>query len=402
MNSIPVEILTDPALAAACSALPPNYNFEVPKCVWKVRAARAKRVGLQMPEGLLLFACTLGDILTRFTGAEAVILGDVTYGACCVDDLGARALGCDYLIHYGHSCLVPIDTMAAGLKVLYVFVTIAFDTAHLCATVRAHFQPSERLVLAGTIQFSGALAEARAALADTFPHLDVPQAKPLSPGEVLGCTAPHLGSSSGGSGGGASSEAAPPSALIFVSDGRFHLEAMMIRNPSLPAFRYDPYAKVMTREHYDHASMLGARRSAIAKAQEALAAAPAAAGGAAAAKKPWGLVLGTLGRQGSPTVLDKLVKTLESAGVPHFTVLMAELSLEKLRAFGVGSVGAWVQVACPRLSIDWGEAVEAGVGAPLLTPYEAYVALGVAQWQEVYPMDYYQRGSGPWTNYHKG
>jgi hypothetical protein len=73
-------------------------------------------------------------------------------------------------------------------------------------------------------------------------------------------------------------------------------------------------------------------------------------------------------------VLDKLVKTLESAGVPHFTVLMAELSLEKLRAFGVGSVGAWVQVACPRLSIDWGEAVEAGVGAPLLTPYEAFEA----------------------------
>lgn len=32
-------------------------------------------------------------------------MGDVTYGACCVDDFTARALGVDFLVHYGHSCL---------------------------------------------------------------------------------------------------------------------------------------------------------------------------------------------------------------------------------------------------------------------------------------------------------
>ncbi len=32
-------------------------------------------------------------------------MGDVAYGACCIDDYGARALKCDLLIHYGHSCL---------------------------------------------------------------------------------------------------------------------------------------------------------------------------------------------------------------------------------------------------------------------------------------------------------
>lgn len=30
-----------------------------------------------------------------------VVLGDVTYGACCVDDLTARAVGADFLVHYG-------------------------------------------------------------------------------------------------------------------------------------------------------------------------------------------------------------------------------------------------------------------------------------------------------------
>lgn len=33
---------------------------------------------------------------------------------------------------------------------------------------------------------------------------------------------------------------------------------------------------------------------------------------------------------------------------------------------------AWVQVACPRLSIDWGE----GFALPTLTPFEALIALG--------------------------
>jgi len=41
----------------------------------------------------------------RFSGAEIIIMGDVTYGACCVDDFTASALGADLLVHYGHSCL---------------------------------------------------------------------------------------------------------------------------------------------------------------------------------------------------------------------------------------------------------------------------------------------------------
>ena len=60
-----------------------------------------------------------------------------------------------------------------------------------------------------------------------------------------------------------------------------------------------------------------------------------------------------------------------------------------------------LQVACPRLSIDWGTGFE----KPLLTPYEAAVALGMAQgdWsdEQPYPTDYYAFDSlGPWTPNH--
>lgn len=78
--------------------------------MWRLRKAGARTVALQFPEGLQMYAMMIADILEAFTPAEhCIILGDVTYGACCVDDLSAEALGADFLVHYGHSCLVSPD-----------------------------------------------------------------------------------------------------------------------------------------------------------------------------------------------------------------------------------------------------------------------------------------------------
>jgi 2-(3-amino-3-carboxypropyl)histidine synthase len=361
ISQIPARITEDPALVSALGALPANYNFEVPKTIWRIEQMGARSVALQMPEGLLMYACAIADILERFARVECVIMGDVTYGACCVDDLSAAALGCELLVHYGHSCLVPIDRMATD--VLYVFVEIAIDTAHLVDSVSLNLEPSLRLALCGTIQFAGAMHAARAALVPKFAAVELPQCRPLSAGEVLGCTSPSL---------------AGFDACVFVADGRFHPEAVMIANPDVPLYRYDPYAKSLTRERYQHARMHRLRSAAIDAARHATC---------------WGLVLGTLGRQGSPEVLHHLQRLLERRGCSHVTVLLSEVFPAKLAAFE--HVEAWVQVCCPRLSIDWGHAF----GAPLLAPYEAEVALGSRAWEPVYPMDNYAKAGGSYSNY---
>ena len=36
---------------------------------------------------------------------------------------------------------------------------------------------------------------------------------------------------------------------------RFHLESAMIANPTMKAYRYDPYSKVFSHEQYDHRLM---------------------------------------------------------------------------------------------------------------------------------------------------
>ena len=57
-----------------------------------------------------------------------MVMGDVTYGACCVDDFTARALGADFLVHYGHSCLGTADqdtqTLAGRWDCTLISVTV--------------------------------------------------------------------------------------------------------------------------------------------------------------------------------------------------------------------------------------------------------------------------------------
>lgn len=174
--------------------------------------------------------------------------------------------------------------------------------------------------------------------------------------------------------------------LLYLGDGRFHLESAMIANPSLPAYRYDPYSRRLTHETYAHTSLYSLRRTAILTARKA---------------RTWGIILGSLGRQGNPHTLTLIENELKRQGLKSVNLLLSEIFPGKLAM--MSDVEAWVQIACPRLSIDWGYAFT----RPLLSPYEALVTLGVreAPWldeeegesengearRNLYPMDFYAK-----------
>lgn len=274
-----------------------------------------------------------------------------------------------------------------------------------------------RLALVGTIQFVAAVQTLRDDLEKAMPPLEdkvedgaddalakvrkgeigvwrgrydvtIPQVRPLSPGEILGCTAPKL--------------PADVDALIYVGDGRFHLESIMIANPSVPAFRFDPYSKKFTREVYEHKEMRAIRSEAVRDARRNLVERGA---------DSWAILLGTLGRQGSLSVLKTVAGSLPpgTGALPPLLILLSELSPAKLALFSAKEISTFVQTSCPRLSIDWGYAFS----RPLLSSYEASVAAGRVQgWEGTeidgkagagdYPMDFYADGSlGPWTPRHR-
>ncbi|KFG49327.1 diphthamide biosynthesis protein 2-related domain-containing protein [Toxoplasma gondii GAB2-2007-GAL-DOM2] len=454
--------------------LPANYDFEVAKSLRRLNAECSRNVALQLPEGLLTWSLQLASILKFFsdTVEHVTILSDVTYGACCVDDLTAAALGCDFLIHYGHSCLVPTTHASTfrnarssqnasgeagqtvkGLGCLYVFVDILIDPLPLCDALKRNFSPDTRLALLGTIQYAKCtLAVKRHLEQDGYfrvPPL-IPQRSPLTAGEVLGCTSPKLpeqkirnavssakgdcespcGTASRSSGNSSAccrnpdfsacsssrpgdsvrreeteetsldvEDSAHASAglqlmplgreeeerideVIFVADGRFHLEACMIQNPTLRFLRYDPFLKRLFRESYNHALLHRNRQAAIEAARSARSVA---------------LLLSTLGRQGSVGILEGLMELLDKRELPFCVILLSEISPQKIKPL-TKQIDCFVQVACPRLSIDWGSGYAAG-GRPVLTPYEAHVAFGDEKYRDVYPMDYYGKDGGPWSNY---
>ena len=113
--------------------------------------------------------------------------------------------------------------------------------------------------------------------------------------------------------------------MVFISDGRFHIESAMIKNPKLTFYQYNPYSMKLTEEAYEHAQMHEIRYSEIQRARQA---------------KMWGIVFGTLGRQGNQGLLKEIEGLLRQHGKPYFILFLSELSPSKLNRFT--QVESWV------------------------------------------------------------
>lgn len=131
---------------------------------------------------------------------------------------------------------------------LYVFVEIKFDIDMCVESIERNFSEykEKQLILLGIIQFNSSLLLTKAMLEKQrgFKNISLPQCKPRSKGEVLGCTSPDLG------------QTQPGDIVIFIGDGRFHIESAMIRNPHLKFYQYNPYTQKFTLEVYQVDKMM--------------------------------------------------------------------------------------------------------------------------------------------------
>ncbi|CAI8016031.1 2-(3-amino-3-carboxypropyl)histidine synthase subunit 2 [Geodia barretti] len=89
--------------------------YEIDRCLRFIASFR--KVALQFPDQLLCDSVAVTTILAGESGRECVILGDTSYGSCCVDEVAASHVDADCIIHFGPSCL----TQTERLPVLYVF-----------------------------------------------------------------------------------------------------------------------------------------------------------------------------------------------------------------------------------------------------------------------------------------
>lgn len=111
--------------------------------VLKTSSSQSCKVALQFPDDLLPYApvvcaalqlCTADLIRHHSDDADQAvfyfILGDTSYGECCVDEVAAEHLNADLVVHYGNACLSP----TRSLPVLYVFPRFRFSCPELASS----------------------------------------------------------------------------------------------------------------------------------------------------------------------------------------------------------------------------------------------------------------------------
>lgn len=170
-------------------------QYEIRRTVKEIRSGKWKRVALQFPDDMLGDAPRVCENLKKDLKAERkvetakaiegvteeiakvaiedeveidvarkaskpqdtedeeehlTILGDTSYGACCVDEVAAEHCSAEVVVHYGRSCLSP----TARLPVIYIFTTRSLDHEGTVATFKATYPDlQEKVVLMADIPF---------------------------------------------------------------------------------------------------------------------------------------------------------------------------------------------------------------------------------------------------------
>ena len=314
------------------------HEVSMEEILKKLRELNAERVLIQTPEGLKSETQVLADFLED-NGIEAILSGDINYGACDPADREAKRLGCDALIHLGHSY------MTLHLEVPTIFVP-AFAEVDVVPALERNIDEikklGERIALVTTAQHIHQLKRAKAFLeGNGFEVLIGKGDSRVSwPGQVLGCNF--------------SAAKLDAEGVLFIGAGYFHPigVAMAVKKPTLAVNPYSGDAIWMDREAE---RLIRKRWAQIAKAMDA---------------RRFGVITSTKKGQLRLAEAKRIVKLLRERGKYARLMAMNHISYPALEGF---DFDAYVVVACPRVPIDDYE----NWRKPVLTPREVEILLGL-------------------------
>jgi 2-(3-amino-3-carboxypropyl)histidine synthase len=326
------------------------YEFELERVAAEIGERGARRVLLQLPDGMRPFAFQMADYIRKTTSAEVVISGDSCYGACDLASRQAAELGVDLLIHYGHACFVA----EPGVPVLYVEARIPIDVSEMVEAVLPSLGGWGSVGITSTIQHAYQLREVAEALGQRGVKALVGEGAGITPegGQVLGCSysaATRLPEDVDG--------------YIFIGGGRFHPLGLALTTGK-PVVIANPYNGSVTRLDESELMRLAKRRMAAITA--------------AGTAKTIGVLVSSKPGQRALAEAMILAERLGDKGTTAFLIYLDEVRAEQLNNFTEPE--AFIETACPRIAIDG----VAGVERPILTAAEARVLLGEKTWEETW------------------
>ncbi|AFK22601.1 diphthamide biosynthesis enzyme Dph2 [Pyrococcus sp. ST04] len=315
---------------------------EVPKgdILKTLNSINAKRVLIQSPEGLRKEAEELAEFLEE-NGIEVILYGEINYGACDPADHEAKVLGCDALIHLGHSY------MKLSLEVPTIFVP-AFAKVNVVEALEKNIEEIKKLgkkiIVTTTAQHIHQIDKAVAFLKENGfePVIGKGDSRVSWPGQVLGCNF--------------SAAKVEGDGILFIGSGTFHPLGLALATRK-KVLAVNPYSGdyIWVDEIADR--FIRKRWAQIAKAIEA---------------EYFGVIVSIKKGQLRIAEAKRVARLLREHGKKVKILAMNEINYTKLEGFGFD---AYVVVACPRVPIDDYESWR----KPVLTPKEVELLLGLKE-----------------------
>ncbi|HIH88081.1 TPA: diphthamide biosynthesis enzyme Dph2 [Candidatus Bathyarchaeota archaeon] len=330
------------------------YELELERVVDEIGKRGARRVLLQLPDGMRPFAFEIAEHIRKETPSEVIISGDSCYGACDIASRQALELNVDLLIHYGHACFVQ----SPGVPVLYIEARIPIDVSKMVEAVLPDIAGWESVGLTSTVQHTPQLKEISEALDQRGVKALIGEGTGLTPedGQVLGCSY-----------AAATKLPEEVDGYIFIGGGRFHAIGLALRT-GRPVIIANPYNGKVSRLDESELMQLAKKRMAlITAAREA---------------KTIGVLVSS--KPGQRALADAMVlaEKLGDREVHAFLIYLDEVRADQLNNFTEPE--AFIETACPRIAIDG----VAGVNRPILTTTEARVLLGEKTWEQTWGHTY--------------
>ena len=321
-----------------------GFDFEEERIKQEIAKLGAKRVLLQLPEGLKPEGPSLAKIVEK-TGALPIISADPCYGACDLATAEAERLGIDLIVHFGHAKLMKHEQVPT----VYVEARATVTVAEVLEKAVPLLSKYGKIGLATTVQHVQTLDETREILVRAGKTVVVGDAGRVNySGQLIGCDYSNV-----------KSVANEVEAFLFIGGGRFHALGIAL-STSKPTIIADPYENRAYSIEEEAESVLKQRWGSIEEAGHA---------------KTFGVLIGLkLGQKRLNKAL-KIKEIVEKTGKAAFLFAVREILPEVLMEFP--AVDAYVNTACPRISLD----APSKFSKPVLTVNEFMVVTGEKSWE---------------------
>jgi 2-(3-amino-3-carboxypropyl)histidine synthase len=324
------------------------YQLEEAKIIEEIRRRGAKRVLLQMPEGLKPLGFRLAELLEEKTGVEILVSGDPCYGACDLA-LGPKAhVEADLLVHLGHA---EIPGEFTEEDVLYVEARSDASIDEIMEQAASMLSAEHTVGLASNIQHIHQIDKAKEILERHGKSVVIGRASGWLryPGQVLGCDY-----------GSVRAIAEKVDAIVVLSGGDFHAIAIPLATGKRTIV-VDPFQQTAKDMTETCRRLLRKRWMSIERFRET---------------KRVGVIVGLKSSQMNIALARRLRQLLKANGKSPIMLCASEVIPETLDSFT--DLEAYVEVSCPRISTDDQERYR----KPILNPEELMIAIGKKSWED--------------------